>query len=133
MYKIFIVCLLIGCMVIGAGCSSIGGSNQTGKQIILTPTPLPVITIKYFTTTNCPLCQKTDLLLANLSEKYPGRLKITQLGLTNADNRAIYATYVTHLKVKVVPFIVVNERNLLVNYTQIVGHLEPMLKGDEPV
>ena len=136
MNKIFLVCLLIGCLIVSTGCVkhdlSINKTNVTIQQ----PTPIPkppMLFIKYFTTTNCPLCQETDLLLSNLSKKYPNRITITQLGLTNADNREIYATYAAGLKVKVVPFIVVNEKKLLVNYSEIVTHLEPMLKGDESV
>jgi thiol-disulfide isomerase/thioredoxin len=133
MNKIFIICLLVGCLIIISGCTTTGLlSNQTNKTQIV-PTPLPLLELKYFTTTNCPLCQQTDLLLTNLSKKYPNRIKITELGLTNADNRAIYAQYAAGQKVKVVPFIVVNERRLLVNYSEIVTHLEPMLKGDEHI
>jgi len=133
MSKIFIICLVIGCLIISAGCSSTGVvSKQTnGVKLSKTFAPPPVLTIKYFTTANCPLCQQTDVFLDELSKKYPGQLKITQLGLTNADNRAMYATYVGNAKIKVLPFIVVNEKKLLVNYTQIINHLEPMLKGEE--
>jgi len=135
MNKIFWVCLITGCLIITSGCTTTGVLvNQTNKTPLLPiPTPSPVLTIKYFTTTNCPLCQETDLLLINLTKKYPKQMVITQLGLTNAGNREIYATYAAGLKVKVVPFIVVNEKRLLVNYSEIVTHLEPMLKGDESV
>ena len=134
MNKIFWVCLVIGCLIIISGCTNTGVlANQTNKTLLSTPVPLPVLTIKYFTTTNCPLCQETDLLLVNLTKKYPKQIVITQLGLTNADNRVIYAKYAAGQKVKVVPFMVVNEKRLLVNYSEIVTHLEPMLKGDESV
>ena len=73
------------------------------------------------------------MLLTNLTKKYPNQLFITQLGLTNADNRLIYAQYAAGQKVKVVPFIVVNEKRLLVNYSEIVTHLEPILKGNEVI
>lgn len=135
MSKIFLVCLLIGCLIVITGCVTHSlPINQTNITIQPTPTPKPsVLIIKYFTTTNCPLCHETDLLLANLTERYPNRMNIIQFGLTNADNRAIYATYAVDQKIKVVPFIVVNEKNLLVNYSEIVTRLEPMLKGDESV
>jgi hypothetical protein len=131
MNKIFWVCLVISCLIFTSGCTHTGAlANQTNKTLPI-PTPAPVITIKYFTTTNCPLCQETDLLLINLTKKYPKQIVLTQLGLTNADNRAIYAQYAAGQKVKVVPFMVINEKRLLVNYSEIVTHLEPMLKGDE--
>lgn len=133
MNKIFWVCVVIGCLIIVSGCTNTGAlTNQTNKTLLI-PIPPPVLTIKYFTTTNCPLCHETDLLLINLTEKYPKQIVLTQLGLTNADNRVIYAKYAAGQKVKVVPFMVVNENRLLVNYSEIVTHLEPMLKGDEVI
>ena len=132
MNKIFWVCLVIGCLIISSGCTTTG-ANQTNKTTPIPTISPPVLTIKYFTTTNCPLCQETDLLLSNLSKKYPKQLFITQLGLTNENNRVIYAKYAAGQKIKVVPFIVVNEKRLLVNYSEIVNHLEPMLKGNEVV
>jgi thiol-disulfide isomerase/thioredoxin len=135
MNKIFLVCLIIGCLIITAGCVTHSlPVNKTDLTIQPTPTPKPpVLIIKYFTTTNCPLCQQIDLLLVNLTEKYPNRMNVTRYDLIRADNRATYATYAIDLKVKVIPFIVVNEKNLLVNYSEIVTHLEPMLKGDERI
>jgi len=131
MNKIFWVCLVISCLIITSGCTNSGVLiNQTNKTLP-TSIPPPVLTIKYFTTTNCPLCQETDLLLINLTKKYPKQILLTQLGLTNADNRVIYAKYAAGQKIKVVPFMVINERRLLVNYSEIVTHLEPMLKGNE--
>jgi hypothetical protein len=133
MNKIFWVCLVISCLIFTSGCANTGVLvNQTNKTLSI-PTPPPVLTIKYFTTTNCPLCQETDLLLINLTKKYPKQIVLTQLGLTNADNRVIYAKYAAGQKIKVVPFIVVNEKRLLVNYSEIVTHLEPMLKGNEVI
>ncbi len=131
MYKIFITCLLIGCFIFSAGCTN-ASKNKTVLYPTPTSTPQPVLIIKYFTTTNCPLCQQTDLLLVNLSTKYPHRINVTRYDLATASNRAIYATYAVE-KVKVIPFIVVNEKRLLVNYSEIVTHLEPMLKGDERI
>lgn len=134
MNKIFLVCLVIGCLIITSGCTTTGVlMNQTNKTIPIPTVSPPVLTIKYFTTTNCPLCQETDLLLINLTKKYPKQIVFTQLGLTNADNRVIYAKYAAGQKVKVVPFMVVNENRLLVNYSEIVTHLEPMLKGNEVI
>jgi hypothetical protein len=134
MNKIFIICLIIGCLIITSGCTTRTSINQTNNTSLPTPTPIPpVLTIKYFTTTNCPLCQETDLLLVNLSKKYPNRMKITELGLTDSGNRNIYAMYTVNLKDKTIPLIVINEKILLVNYSEIVTHLEPILKGEEVI
>lgn len=130
MDKIVYICIIIGCLIVITGCVHTPlGNNSTIK---ITPTPTPaILTIKYFKTQNCPLCYETDLLIQNLSKQYPNQLKITELGLTNEDNRAIYAMYTKNIKVDGVPFMVINERIPLVNYTQIATRLEPMLKGEE--
>lgn len=127
MYKIFIVCI-IGCLVVG-GCVNSDKSNKTNSTITTLPTPPPVLHIKYFTTTNCPLCAESDNLLSNLSVKYPGRLIITRYDLSfNQSNRDVYYSYSGDLRVKVVPFVVINEKTRLVNYNEILG-LESMITG----
>jgi len=132
MYKIFIVCI-IGCLVIG-GCVNSVKSNKTNSTITTLPTPLPVLYIKYFTTTNCPLCNDADNLLSNLSAKYPGRLVITRYDLSfNQSNRNVYNSYAGDLRVKVVPFVVINEKTRLVNYNEMVSNLEPMITGKKRI
>jgi glutaredoxin len=136
MNKILAVCLIIGCVIgyflLTSGYTNGVFTNQTNKTIPFLPTPAPyVFDVKYFTSTNCPLCKNTDELLDNLSIKYPNKMRITELGLTNEGNRNIYAQYTVNVKVKTVPLIVINEKHFLVNYSEIVTHLEPILKGDE--
>jgi hypothetical protein len=138
MNKILAVCLIIGCaigfFIFTSGYAKGVFTNQTNVSIPFLPKSDPsVFNVKYFTSTNCPLCQETDLLLDNLSVKYPNRMKITELGLSNSGNREIYANYTVNIKVKTVPLIVINEKYFLVNYSEIVTHLEPILKGDERI
>lgn len=127
MYKIFILCI-IGCLLVG-GCVNSDKLNKTNSTITTLPTQPPILYIKYFTTTNCPLCAESDSLLSNLSVKYPGRLIITRYDLSfNQSNRNVYNSYTGDLRVKVVPFVVINEKTRLVNYNEIQV-LESMITG----
>jgi glutaredoxin len=129
MYKIFLTLFIIGCLVT-CGCTNVAKVNRSNQTLVITSTPLPILNIKYFTTTNCPLCADTDNFLSNLSTKYPGRLIIKRYDLSfNQSNRNVYFTYSGDLKSRVVPFIVVNEKTRFVNYNEIINNLEPMITG----
>lgn len=127
MSKIFITLCLIICILI-AGCVGSGVKNTTNP---ISPSK-NVLQVKYFTIKGCNMCGQTDALLANLSAKYPGKFVLTHYDLTdNKTNRAEFLRYSSGIKIKTVPFIVINERNILSNYTEIINDLEPSIKGSK--
>lgn len=132
MSKIFLILCLVGCLLI-AGCISSEVKSTTSKNTIH-PSAISkeVYQVKYFTVKDCGLCEKTDVLLVNLSAKYPGKFAVIHYDLTNNQtNREIFLHYTKDIKIKSVPFIVINERNIFQNYTDIVNNLEPSIAGQK--
>ena len=128
MSKIFLILCLIGCILIAGCIGSEVNKNTTNPSV---PSK-DVLRVKYFTISNCSLCEKTDVLLLNLSAKYPGKFIVTRYDLTNnKTNREEFLKYTRGMKIKTVPFMVVNERNEFVNYTMIVNNLEPSITGSK--
>gem|GEM_PF-4240258 len=112
-----------------AGC--VGSEVKKNTTNPLAPSK-DAITIKYFTIKNCSLCDKTDTLLLNLSTQYPGKFTVVRYDLTNnKTNRDEFLQYTREMKIKTVPFMVINERNIFSNYTMIVNNLEPSIKGSK--
>lgn len=70
MSKIFIILCLILCIFVAGCVNSSEIKNTTHPSMV----DKDVIQVKYFTTKNYTLCQKTDDLLSNLSVKYPVNL-----------------------------------------------------------
>lgn len=48
-------------------------------------------------------------------------------------NRVEFLKYTRDVKIKTVPLIVINERNIFLNYTEIVNNLEPSIAGTKRI
>lgn len=126
MSKIFITFCLIVCILI-AGCTSSTEHKVSTNPIVGSK---DVLHVKYFMKQNCSACDKTKDLLVNLSARYPGKLEIKYYDITdNSTNREEFLKYSQDIKIKTVPFIVINERNIFENYNEIMTNLEPSIAG----
>lgn len=125
MSKIFLILCLIGCILI-AGCAN--SEHKVTKNPMDSSTD--TLRVKYFTSENCKMCGNTDVLLANLSTKYPGKFVVIRYDITaNTTNRKEFLKYSRDIKFKTVPFIVINERNIFESYNEIMSNLEPSIAG----